>query len=79
MDKTIRYNELSFLVWQIPKYNVLILDGEINAHVKKVENDESGLDNSSSSPGKNAVEFTFENKLVWLITKFQKRDIVIGI
>ena len=37
-DMTTFYNELSSLVWHIPKHNVLIIGGNINAQIFKERN-----------------------------------------
>ena len=38
LDITTFYNELSSIVWHIPKHNILIIDGDMNAHTGKDRN-----------------------------------------
>ena len=59
------YNELSSLVRGIPKHNVLIIG--------KNGNNKFSLHNSSNRNGEHLTDFTLENRLTWLNTKFQKR------
>ena len=67
------YNELSSLVRSIPKHNILIIGGDVNAKIGKNVNHKSGLYNSSNRNWEHLTDFTLENRLTCLNTKFQKR------
>ena len=67
------YNELSSLVCSIPKQNVLIIGGEMNAQISKNVNNKLNLHNSSNRNREHQTDFTLENRLTCLNTKFQKR------
>ena len=67
------YNELSSLVCSIPKNNVLIIGGDRNGQIGKNENNKFSLHNLSNRNGEHLRDFSFENKLTCLNTKFQKR------
>ena len=53
------YNELSSLVRSIPKHNVLVIGGDMNAQIGKNVNHKFRLHNSSN---KNQTDFTLENR-----------------
>ena len=72
-DLIIFYNELSSLILSIPKRNVLIIGGDMNAQIGKNVNNKFSLHNSSNRNGKHLTDFTQENRLTCLNTKFQKR------
>ena len=72
-DLIVFYNELSTLVPRFPKHNVLIIGGDMNAQIGKNVNNKFSLHNSSNRNGKNLTDFTLENRLTRLNTKFQKR------
>ena len=67
------YNEKSSLVRSIPKNNVLIIGGDMNAQIVKNINNKFSLHNSSNRNGQHLTDFSFENRLKCLKTKFQKR------
>ena len=67
------YNELSFLVRNIPKHNILVIGGDMNAEIGKNINPKFSLHNSSNRNGEHLTDFTLENRLTCLNTKFQKR------
>ena len=67
------YKELSFLVRSIPKNNILIIGGYMNAQIGKNVNHKFSLHNLSNRNGKHLTDFTLENRLTCLNTKFQKR------
>ena len=67
------YNELSSLVRNIPKPNVLVIGGEMNAQIGKNVNHKFILHNSSSRNGKHLTDFTLENRLTCPHTKFQNK------
>ena len=67
------YNELSSFIHSIPKHNILIIGGDMNAQVGKNINHKSSLHNTSNRNGEHQTDFTLENRLTCLNTKFQKR------
>ena len=66
------YNELSPLVRSIPKHNVLIIGGDMNAQTGKNVGNKFSLHNLTNKNGEHLTDFTLENKLTCLDTKFQK-------
>ena len=68
------YNELYYLVRSIPKHNVLVIGGDMNAKIGKYVNHKFSLHNSSNRNREPLTDFTQENRLTCLNTKFQKRD-----
>ena len=67
------YDELSSLVRNIPKHNVLVIGGDMNAQIRKNRNHKYSLHNSSNR-NEHLTDFTIENRLTCLYTKFQKRE-----
>ena len=67
------YNELSSFLTSIPKHDVLVIGGEINAQIGENVNHKFSLHNSSNRNGEHLTDFTLENKITYLNTKFQKR------
>ena len=65
-------NELSSFVCSIPKHNILVIGGDMNAQIGKNVNDIFSLHNSSNKNGEHLTDFTIENRLTCLNTKFQK-------
>ena len=61
------YIELSSLVRSVPKHNVLVIGGDMNAQIGKNVNNKFSLHNLSNR------NFTLENRLTSLNTKFQKK------
>ena len=69
------YDELSSLVRSIPKHNVLVIGGDMNAKIGINGNHKYSLQqNSSNSNGQHLTDFTIENSLTCLNTNFQKRE-----
>ena len=68
------YDELSYLVRSIPKHNVLIIGGDMNAQIGKNVNHKFSLHNASNSNGQHLTDFTIENRLTGLNTNFHKRE-----
>ena len=68
------YNELSSLVRSIPKHNVLVIGGDMNAQIGKNVNHKFSLHNSSNRNGEHLTDFTLGNWLTCLNIKFQKRQ-----
>ena len=73
MDLITLYNKLSSLVCNIPKHNALIIGGDMNAQISKKVSNKFSLYNASNRNGKHLTDFTLENRLTCLNTKFQKR------
>ena len=67
------YDELSSLVRSIPKHNLLVIDGDINAKIGKNANKYS-LQNTSNRNGQHIIDFMIENRLTCHNTNFQKRE-----
>ena len=70
------YYELSSLVRSIPKHNVLVIVGDMNAQIGK--NHKFSLRNSSNRNGKHLTDFTLENRLTCINTNFLKREGKLG-
>ena len=68
------YDELSSLVRSIPKHNILVIGGDMNAEIRKNGNYKYSLYNSSNRNGQHLTDFTIENRLTCLNTNFQKRE-----
>ena len=64
------YNELSSLVKHIPKHNVLIISIDMSAQIGKDENNKFCLPNSPNRNMEFLADFSIENRLVYLDTKF---------
>ena len=65
------HHELSSLVWYIPKHNVLIIGGDMNAFIGKDEN-KFCFHSSSNRNRECLADFLLENKLACLNDKYQK-------
>ena len=62
MDIIAFYNELSAIVHSIPKYNVLIISGDMNAQTGKNINNKFSLHNSLNRNGEDLTDFMLENR-----------------
>ena len=60
------YDELSSLVRHIPKHNLLIIGGDMNAQISKDENNEFCLQNLSNRNGQYLADFSLKNRLICL-------------
>ena len=67
------YDELSSLVRSIPKHNLLVIGGDMNAQIGKNGNNKYSLHNTSNRNGQHQTDFMIENRLTCLNTNFQKR------
>ena len=67
------YDELSSLVRSIPKHNVLVIGGDMNAQIGKNGNIKYSLHNTSNRNG-HLTDFMIENRLTCLNTNYQKRE-----
>ena len=72
-DITTFYNELSSLARHTPKHNVLIIGGDMNAQIGKDNNNKFSFHSLPNRNGEHLAEFSLENGLVCLNTKYQKR------
>ena len=68
------YDELSSLVRSIPKHNLLVIDGDMNAQIGKKRNNKCSLHNTSNRNGQHLIDFKIENRLTCLNTNFQKKE-----
>ena len=67
-------DELSSLVRSIPKYNVLVIGGDMNAQIGKNGNNKFILHNTSNRNRQQLTEFMIENRLTCLNIKYQKTE-----
>ena len=67
------YEELSSLVRSIPKHNLLVIGGDMNAQ-RKNRNNKYSLHNTSNRNGQHLINFMIENRLTCLNKNFQKRE-----
>ena len=65
--------ELSSLVRCIPKHNLLVIGGDMNAQIGKNGNNKYSLYNMSNRNGQHLTDFMIENRLTCLNTNYQKR------
>ena len=68
------YDELSSLVRSIPKHNMLVIGGDMNAQIGKNGNNKNSLHNTSNRNGQHLTDFMIENRLACLNTNYQKRE-----
>ena len=68
------YDKLSSLVRSIPKHNIPVMGGDMNAKIRKNGNHKYSLHNLSNRNGRHLTDFTMENRLTCLNTNFQKRE-----
>ena len=68
------YEELSSLVRSIPKHNLLIIGGDMNAQIGKNRNNKYSLHNTSDRNGQHLTDFMIENRLTCLNTNYQKGE-----
>ena len=66
------YDELSSLVRSVPKHNIFIIGGDMNAQIGKNENNKYSLHNMSNKNGQHLRDFMIENRLTCLNTNYQK-------
>ena len=67
------YDEWSFLVRGIPKHNIHVIGGDMNAQIGKNGNHKYSLHNSTNRNGQHLTDFTIKNRLTCLSTNFQKK------
>ena len=68
------YDELSSLVRSIPKHNMLVIGGDMNAQIGKNGNNKYSLHNTSNRNGQHLTDFMIEHRLACLNTNYQKRE-----
>ena len=68
------YDELSSLVHSIPKHNMLVIGGDMNAQIGKNGNNKYSFHNTSNRNGQHLTDFMIENRLACLNTNYQKRE-----
>ena len=68
------YEELSSLVRSIPKHNLLVIGGDMNAQIGKNRNNKYSLHNKPNRNGQHLTDFMIENRLTCLITNYQKGE-----
>ena len=68
------YDELSSLVRSIPKHNMLVIGGDMDAQIGKNGNNKYSLHNTSNRNGQHLTDFMIENRLACLNTNYQKRE-----
>ena len=71
-ELVIFYEDLSSLVRSIPKHNLLVIGGDMNAQIGKNRNNKYSLHNTSNRNGQHLIDFMIENRLPCLNTNFQK-------
>ena len=67
------YNELSSLVCNLLKHNILMIGGDMNDQIGKNVHNKFSLHNSSNRHREHLMDFTLKNVLTYFNTKFQKR------
>ena len=67
------YYELSSLVRSIPKHNMLVIGGDMNAQIGKNGNNKYCLYNTTNRNGQHLTDFMIENRLTCLNTNYQKK------
>ena len=67
------YEELSSLVRSIPKHNLIILGGDMNAQIGKNRHNKYSLHNTSNRNGQHLTDFMIENILTCLNKKLSKK------
>ena len=67
------YEELFSLVRSIPKHNLLVIGGDMNAQIRKNKKRKCSLHNTSKRNGQHLTDFMIEIRLTCLNTNYQKR------
>ena len=66
------YMELASLTRQIPKQNMLVIGGDFNAQLGKLNNSKFSYHTNANRNGNMLHNFINENNLIYLNTHFQK-------
>ena len=67
------YIELASLTRHIPKHNMLVIGGDFNAHLDKLNNYKFSYHTNANRNGNMLHKFINENNLICLNTHFQKK------
>lgn len=68
------YDELSAIVRSIPKHNLLVIGGDMNAHIGREDNKHKfSFHDGTNRNGEYLLTFLLENNLQCMNTRFQKR------
>ena len=67
------YADLSSVTRQVPKHNILIIGGDLNAHLGRKDGFKYAFHATSNRNGIMLKNFLLENNLICLNTKFQRR------
>ena len=73
MDIITIYNALSSLVLHIPKHNVWIIRGDMNAYIGKDGDYKFCIHNSPNRNDEYRADFSDKNRLAYLKTKFKEK------
>ena len=68
------YEELSSLVRSMPKHNMLVIGGDLNAQIGKTEATNTAFTTRQKRNGQHLTDFMIENRLTCLNTNYQKRE-----
>ena len=68
------YTRLSSLIRQIPKHNVLIIGGDLNAHLRQESGYKYTYHQTTNRNGQMLKDYLQENNMICLNTHFQKRN-----
>ena len=68
------YDELSSLVRSIPKHNLLVISGDMNAQIGKYGNNKYSPHNTSNRNAQHLTDFMIEKRLTCLNTNYQKKE-----
>ena len=63
------YDELPSLGRSIPKHNVLVIGGDMNAQIRKNGNNKYSLHNMSNKNGQHLTDFMTDNRLTYKLSK----------
>ena len=67
------YEDLSSLVRSIPKHNLLVIGGDMNAQIGKNRHNKYSLHYASNRNEQHLIDIMIENRLTCLNTNFQKK------
>ena len=73
------YDELSSQVRSIPKHNLLVIGGDMNAQIGKNGNNKYSLHNTSNRNEPHLTDFMIENRLTCLNTNYQKKGMIMDL
>ena len=73
-ERIVFYDELSSLVRNILKHNILVIGGNMNPQIGKNGNHKYSRHNLSKRNGQHLIDFMIDNRLTCLNTNFQKKE-----